>query len=80
MVIYDRPIRVENVVHSLEHGAVWIAYHPDLAQDQVETLRNIVREEERRRGPLIVLAPKPDVEDPIVATAWRAQLRVEKCL
>lgn len=69
--IYDQPIRTENVVHSLEHGAVWIAYQPDLPASQVETLRELVRGES-----LVVLAPKPDLKSPIVATAWRAQLEV----
>src|SRR5215217_4832137 len=38
---YDEPIRDENAVHSLEHGAVWITYSPDLPQDQVDELRGI---------------------------------------
>jgi hypothetical protein len=76
--IYAEPVRVENVVHSLEHGAVWIAYRPNLSEDQVEMLREIVRQERRnRREPLIVLAPKADLEDPIVLTAWRVQLRLD---
>jgi hypothetical protein len=75
--IYDEPIREENVVHSMEHGAVWIAYRPDLAADQVEVLRNLVRQERsRQREPLIVLAPKSGLEMPIVATAWRVQLEL----
>ncbi|MFQ5613642.1 MAG: DUF3105 domain-containing protein [Anaerolineae bacterium] len=76
--IYDEPVRAENVLHSLEHGAVWIAYRPDLPENQVEFLREVVRQERRtRRQALIVLAPKPDLSVPIVATAWRAQLELE---
>lgn len=76
--IYDEPIREENVVHSLEHGAVWIAYQPELPEDQVETLRQLVRSERSRQSePLIVLAPKPELESPIIATAWRVQLELE---
>ena len=77
--IYDEPVRTENVVHSLEHGAVWIAYQPDLAAEQVERLRNLVRREQSRKGErLIVLAPKPGLERPIVATAWRVQLELDQ--
>lgn len=76
--IYNEPVREENVVHSLEHGAVWIAYRPDLPNSQVETLRQLVRSEHSRQGePLIVLAPKPQLESPIVATAWRVQLKLD---
>lgn len=76
--IYAEPIREENVVHSLEHGAVWLAYRPDLPEAEVETLRELVRSERsRQREPLIVLAPKPELESPIVATAWRVQLELD---
>ncbi|MFC1974785.1 DUF3105 domain-containing protein [Chloroflexota bacterium] len=75
--IYDQPIQEENVVHSMEHGAVWLAYQPDLPTGQVETLRNLVHQERSRRGqPLVVLAPKPQLDAPIVATAWRVQLNL----
>jgi hypothetical protein len=76
--IYDQPVRTENAIHSMEHGAVWIAYRPDLPADQVETLRNLVRQEQAgQQQRWVLLAPKPDIEDPIVVTAWRVQLRVE---
>lgn len=76
--IYDQPIHEENVVHSMEHGAVWLAYQPDLPTDQVEILRNLVRQERSRRGePLVVMAPKPQLDAPIVATAWRVQLNLD---
>jgi hypothetical protein len=76
--IYAEPVREENVVHSLEHGAVWLAYQPELAEAQVEILRQLVRNERSRQGePLIVLAPKPGLQQPIVATAWRVQLELD---
>lgn len=76
--IYEEPIREENVIHSMEHGAVWLAYQPDLPADQVEILRDLVRQERSRtREPLIVLAPKPGLDVPIVATAWRVQLKLD---
>ena len=76
--IYNEPVREENVVHSLEHGAVWIAYQPELPEGQIETLRQLVRSERSRQSePLIVLAPKPELESPIIATAWRVQLELD---
>ena len=75
---YEKPVRPENVIHSMEHGAVWIAYQPELPPGQVDVLRQLVRQEQSRRGePLIVLAPLPGLESPVVATAWRAQLKLE---
>lgn len=79
--IYDEPVRVENILHSLEHGAAWIAYRPDLPADQIEILQNLVRQERSSRGePMIILAPKPNLDAPIIATAWRVQLELEDTL
>jgi hypothetical protein len=76
--IYDEPVRAENAVHSLEHGAVWLTYLPDLPAAQVDLLRDLVRgEQSRLRERLIILSPRPDLDDPIVATAWQAQLRLD---
>ncbi|MCQ3973459.1 MAG: hypothetical protein DPW09_08450 [Anaerolineae bacterium] len=76
--IYDRPVSKENVVHSLEHGAVWLAYRPDLPSDQVEVLRHLTRQQNRRLGnPYVILAPKIGLDAPIVATAWQVQLKLE---
>ncbi len=76
--IYDAPVRNENVIHSLEHGAVWIAYRPELPAEEVNSLRELVRDEQRRLGErMIVLAPKPGLQTPIIATAWRVQLELE---
>jgi hypothetical protein len=76
--IYDTPVRVENVLHSLEHGAVWLAYQPNLTNDEVDLLRILVRQAPRPDGqPMVILSPHPDLDAPIVATAWQAQLSVD---
>jgi len=70
--IYTSPIANENAVHSLEHGAFWITYQPDLPGDQVKTLQDDVRDQ-----PYGLLSPYPDLPAPIVATVWGTQLRVQ---
>ena len=70
--IYDQPVRNENAVHSLEHGAVWLAYRPDLPAAAVETLRSLARGHDH-----VLLAPFPDLPHAVVATAWGLQLPVE---
>lgn len=69
---YDQPVRNENAVHSLEHGAVWIAYRPDLSEAAVQTLRNLARGRTH-----VLVAPYPDLPQPIVATAWGLQLPLQ---
>lgn len=68
---YTEPVRNENVVHSLDHGAVWITYDPDLPRAQIETLRSYADEE------YVLLSPYPEQTAPVVATAWRNQLRLD---
>lgn len=70
--IYDQPVPNENAVHSLEHGAVWITYRPDLPQEAVEQLRNLVGNRSHA-----LLSPYPDLPAPIVSTAWGTQLKAD---
>lgn len=70
--IYDKPIQNEQGVHSLEHGAIWITYQPDLPTAQVETLRNIVRQTGYR-----LVSPYPGLPHSLVATAWGYQLPLD---
>lgn len=70
--IYDTPIAGKNAVHSLEHGAVWVTYQPDLPADQIGALQDTVRGQS-----FILLSPWPDQAEPIVLTAWGLQLSVE---
>jgi hypothetical protein len=69
---YEEPVRNETAVHTLEHGAVWITYQPDLSQGQKDEIRRLVE------GQTCMLAsPYPGLDSPVVASAWGKQLRLE---
>ena len=70
--VYDAPVRPENAVHSQEHGAVWITYQPDLPESDREILAQLAEDE-----PYLLISPYPELEDPVVASAWGAQLRLD---
>lgn len=70
--IYDEPVETKHVLHSLEHGAVWVTYSPELSDDDVSTLQDTVRNEN-----FVVLSPYPRLQSPVVLTAWGIQLEVD---
>lgn len=67
---YSTPVRSENAVHSLEHGAVWITYSPDLPADQVDRLRAIADD------PYTLVSPFDGLPSPVVASTWNHQLQL----
>lgn len=70
---YEEPVGDENAVHTLEHGAVWIAYGPELPRDQKESIRGLVE------GQTCMLAsPMEGLPAPVVASAWGKQLTLER--
>ncbi|MET4144301.1 DUF3105 domain-containing protein [Arthrobacter sp. UYCo732] len=70
--IYTTPVQEMQAVHSMEHGAVWLTYRPDLPADQIKTLAGLVG-----KNPYILLSPYPDQASPITATAWGVQLTLD---
>jgi hypothetical protein len=70
--VYDKPLRNENAVHSLEHGAVWITYRPDLAAAQVDKLKGKVNGTD-----YTLMSPYPGLDAPIVLSAWGKQLKLQ---
>ncbi len=70
--IYDEPIVTENAIHSLEHGAVWVTYRPELSADDVAELKDIVRGDN-----FVLLSPYPGLRSPLVLTAWGLQLEAD---
>jgi hypothetical protein len=70
--VYDEPVRNENAVHALEHGAVWITYTDGVSQDDVDALAAKVEGQ-----PYSFMSPYPDQESPVVLTAWGVQLGID---
>ncbi len=69
---YDTPVPAENAVHSLEHGAVWITYNPDLDAGHVDRLRGFTEGLDK-----VIVSPVPGQESPILLTAWGNQLELD---
>ncbi|AXB44918.1 DUF3105 domain-containing protein [Amycolatopsis albispora] len=71
-VVYPTAVRTEHLVHSLEHGSVWIAYNPDrVTGDERAKLA------ERVEGkPYLVMSPYPGLDQPISLQSWGHQLKV----
>ena len=71
---YDKASPDENLVHDLEHGAVWLAYSPDLPTADINVIHDLAR-----ASPRIVATPYPDLATgvAVVATAWARQLTLD---
>ena len=70
--VYTTPIANENGVHTLEHGAVWITYSPDLPAGELQQLQALIRQ-----GGYRLLSPYDGLPSPIVASAWGFQLQLQ---
>ncbi len=70
--VYSDPVETAKAVHSLEHGAVWIAYRSGLDQQQVDVLQTVTRERE-----YTLLSPIDALAAPVVLTAWGVQLELD---
>jgi Protein of unknown function (DUF3105) len=71
-VVYPNPVRSENIVHSMEHGAVWIAYNPDqVSGDALGVLRSKVENQ-----PYTLMSPYPGLDQPISLQSWGHQLKL----
>jgi Protein of unknown function (DUF3105) len=66
------PPPVEYVVHDIEHGAVWIAYQPDLPEDQLATLRDLAARQAK-----VIITPYDEMDPPVTVTSWGRQLALD---
>lgn len=71
-IVYDVAIRPENALHSLEHGAVWLTYSPELPAEDVGTLEALIAGTD-----YTMLSPYPGLETAVSAQSWGRRLAVE---
>ena len=67
-----RPIPDVVQVHDLEHGVVIVQYSPDLSEDDLQSLIALAR---GLGDGSMIIAPRPELGDLVVATAWTRMQR-----
>lgn len=67
--IYTVPLLDEAAVHSLEHGAIWVTYHPDLGVEAILGLTDRLVGKKK-----LLVSPHPYQEPLVVVTAWARRL------
>jgi hypothetical protein len=70
--VYVEPINTANAIHSMEHGAAWITYQPDLPDEQIEAIQDHFTGQT-----YTLISPYPGQRSPIVLTTWGVQMEVD---
>ncbi|MBI2673809.1 MAG: DUF3105 domain-containing protein [Candidatus Zambryskibacteria bacterium] len=60
---YNEPLPDEQVLHNLEHGDIWIAYHSDISDEAKKVLESFA-------GQYVVVSPRTENERDIALVAW----------
>lgn len=68
--VYDEAVPDEFAVHSIEHGAVWLAHAPDLPAGEVTQLAELA--ESNRE--YVLVAPRDGLDSRIVVVTWGATI------
>lgn len=72
-VVYPEAVRTENMVHGLEHGAVWLTYDP-----QKITGTDLTELKARADGKQYTfMSPYPGLDKPLSLQAWGHQLKLD---
>lgn len=64
--IIDHEIPDEAVLHSLEHGGVWVSYRPGIAPSAIEKLKEVVK----KTGSKVLMAPRSKNDKDVALVSW----------
>lgn len=71
--VHPEPVTPELVVHSPEHGAVWINYDPELPEEEVQALNDMYNDSSH----LLLIPYEGETEVPIVASSRVRRITAE---
>ena len=69
--VYDGAVPDELAVHSLEHGAVWIALGPDSSEEDRHVAAGLAD------GRKVIVSDVPDLPNPVELVAWGMRLPLD---
>lgn len=64
--VYQDELKDENVIHSLEHGGIWISYQPSIDEETKEKLEAIGK----KYSGSVVVSPRNANDAPIALASW----------
>jgi hypothetical protein len=67
---YPDPVPTENAVHSMEHGAAWVTYQPELPAAEIQELESLA-------GDFVIVSPWPGLQAPVVVSSWGNQIELD---
>jgi len=70
--IYDEELTEEAVVHSIEHGGIWIAY-----QDTSDEERSVLEEIGRENSQSVIVSPRSANDAKISIVSWGRMMKLE---
>lgn len=72
---YKKGLEDESAVHGLEHGYIWITYHPEMVTEEIiDSLKSI----QRKNLGSVMLSPRTLNESPIILASWGRFLAMEE--
>jgi len=78
---YESDLKEVNTIHNLEHGGIYVSYQPNLPDEQVQAMKELLFEpygDSEFKPKKVILAPRAANSSPIVVSSWLRSMKLEK--